>query len=200
MSHSRLARDLLKQGRYTDALRVATEVGSSDCGYASARLVALRVLMEQARFAELTGLLDDTPAEVFTRDEDGRVLAAWRCYAQALIMPAGRGDVLEQVSAELAIAGDAGSSTRLGVEASALRARLTRLRVLYAESPHTASRAAADGFARAADGYRQLGLLPDAWEATLLRCRALRALPDEPPEPVSALLDEFDQKYNGPFS
>lgn len=184
------ARRLFEQGRFAGALELATAAAPADPGYASGRLVAVRVLLEQARFAELSDLLSTVPADVLTRDEDGRVLDLWRSYLRALELPTGRGDVVTEAADRFAATARDGSTERLRVEASALAARTTRLRVAYAELPHTANAEAAEEFGRAADGYRRLGLPADADTAALLRCRALRALPDEPTGPLTAALDE----------
>ncbi|MDG4823965.1 CHAT domain-containing protein [Asanoa sp. WMMD1127] len=184
---AKAAADLLDRAHYADALRLVRAVDPDDAGYPAARLVEMRVLLEQGRIGELPRLFDQTPAATYRRAGDGRVLGLWRDYTRALTRPAEIPDVLDRLAEA-----KRGPEERCRIEAIALQARVTRLRVLYAELPMAASQDAADGFARAADGYRRLGLLPEAWAATRLRCHAVRAAhPHAPEAPVLRLLDEI---------
>lgn len=186
-------RELLAQGRYAEALAVASAVPPSSANYPAARLLGLRTLLEQARFGDLAEWLAATDPAAFAGPGAGTELACWRAYAGMLTLtgddPAGTAD---RLLAPLPDGVDPPTAEQ--VVAADLAARVIRLRVVYAELPATELPTAADTFAQVAAGYRQLGRDQDSWQATLAQAATLQAIAYQPLGPVRQLLDRLVER------
>ncbi|MFY1637632.1 CHAT domain-containing protein [Solwaraspora sp. WMMB335] len=210
-------RELLAQGRYAEALAAVAAVAPSAVDYPAARLLGLRTLLEQARFADLADWLAATEARAYTATGAGAELACWRAYVQLLTLtgddPTGTAERLlvplqadrpdrvyqpDRVDrpdladrADGSADGADGPPSAQQVVAADLATRAIRLQVVYAERPVSALPAAADAFAEVAHAYRRLGRHLDSWQATLSRAATLRAVPYQPDRPVLHLLDDL---------
>ena len=176
-------RELLAQGRYADALAVASAVPPMAVDYPAARLLGLRTLLEQARFGDLADWLAATDPAAFAGPGVGTELACWRAYAGMLTLtgddPGGTADRLL-----VALPDSADPPTAEQVVAADLAARVIRLRVVYAELPATELPVPGCDLRERVGGGRQLGREQDSWQATLSQAATLQTIAYQPLGPV----------------
>lgn len=180
---------LLDQGRFADVLAAVGAIPEDDPAFPAAVVLRARCLLEQAQVDDAANVLDRAPATAFVAT-DGAIAALWRAFLRAYVLPrAGPGALATSV--DEIDTGTRSTDPRVRATALGLRGRLIRIRVLYAELPLTATRLAAEDFARAAAEFRRLGAAEQAWSLTGLRCAALIAAPRDPVGPALSVVEEL---------